>query len=379
MLTPHRYCTIFLPSLALAACDPEPPIDNRPMPTLDLAECTQTWRTLFVPEESPYWAEGLRLQGDRLFFSWPGQRDAGVVSVPTTGGAATTTVRKDGQLRFWIEGEQLLFVRSDGLFRTPLAGGAVEQLLGGGPHFDRDNQTFFPTGWALDDDSLFWAENVPPNGPEKATIWRGLRNGGGETALATLTTNSLIDEILPVGDQLIVTANGGAAVWAVPRMGGTPRTLAWLTGGQTRLKGILDDGQVLFTKVGADDHPHPDSTIFVVGRARIDGAGFQTLWTTKSPIVPTAVWSDGAGRWYVSTIETATDLTAHAAIWSVDGAGKAIRLACDPKEGSTIESAVATGDAIYLLVEQHGGGTPSSLPPPATWQLATVKAPTVSP
>jgi hypothetical protein len=66
-------------------------------------------------------------------------------------------------------------------------------------------------------------------------------------------------------------------------------------------------------------------------------------------------------------------------IWSVDGAGKGMRLACDPKEGSTIGSAVATRDSIYLLVEQTGGGSPTSPPTPATWQLAAVKAPIRSP
>jgi hypothetical protein len=378
MLTPLksvRYLTVLLlSSLAIASCDPEPPIDNRPMPTLDLAQCTRTWQTLVTPAESPSSAKGVQLKGDRLFFAQRLSRESGIVSVPTTGGTPTT-VRNEEQLRFWIEGEQLLFVNSGGLFRAPLAGGAAERVLGGS-HFDRDNPKY-GSGWALDRDSLFWAEHLPPNGPEKmVTIWRGLRNGGGETALGTLTSSSLIDEILPIGDQLVVTANGRGNIWTVPRTGGTPQPLAWLTSGVvTRLHGILDDGRILFDRPEFTDESHLSVARYVVGHARIDGTGAETILTTPRPIVPAGVWSDGAGGWYVSTTETAMDLTLHTAIWSVDSAGKGIRLACDPKESSTIESAVATRAGIYLLVEQNGGGTPTSPPPPHSWQLVTVKTP----
>jgi hypothetical protein len=93
------------------------------------------------------------------------------------------------------------------------------------------------------------------------------------------------------------------------------------------------------------------------------------------PIAPTGAWSDGAGGWYISTIETATDLAGHAAIWSVDGAGKGVRLACDPRQWSTIQSAVATRGTIYLLVDQDGEGGPNSPPTPDSWQLAAVTRP----
>jgi hypothetical protein len=329
-------------ALFMVACGSDPP-EDRPDPK----DCSASWKVVFSPDQEPgVWqprVQILRWHQGRLYFSTILSARNGIRSVPESGGDPLLLYQGDSW-NFWLEGSDLLYATGADLYRMPLAGGAAESIYHG--HLFDDGRSKLVKDWNLDGDSIYWMQ-VQYDQADGWTLWRGLRNGGGDSPVAALPMVDFVDRVSVLPDQLVAVSSA-PELWTVRKKDGATRRLPrWQAAPE--VLGISDDGEILWSGYdGADeDGSH---WRYSVARSRVDGSAPQRSWIGKPPHAhPIRAWADGAGGWYVSTWELGVDQAQHVSIFAIDAQGQGTRLACDPEVDSTVNVAAVGPQALYLV------------------------------
>ena len=311
--------------------------------------------------------EELLWHGDRLYFYDDGKTD-GLYSVPVSGGEPSLVA--EGWVRdAWIEDDRLVYVQNYRLLSKPLAGGPAQEITYGRSLLEQAKDLPFVSTWGLDRDALYWHRERYLGEQEEVTIWRGARGSGEETSvvLPVRKYTSLVRNIIPVGDDLLVTLGpDGGVSWVLPRAGGMVREVSSL-GASSRFLGVSAAGEVLWSDRGEGFDGRRGSERYVVARGGLKEAPPQPFWVSKPRnAYPMAAWDRGLGEggWYVSTWEWGTDGALHTAVWSVNAMGEGKRLACDPEVGSRLIAGAAAPDTLYGVVRYTN----------LYWQLIAVAA-----
>jgi hypothetical protein len=272
--------------------------------------------------------------------------------VPSAGGEASTLVA--GWARdFWIEDDRLLYVTAGfDLLSMPIEGGAT-QTIAYGTSLQASGDSYVAT-WALDRQAIYWVrDRYLGDLVSEHTIWRGDRSSGQETsvALPTKKDSGQVRDIIPVGDELLVTQGSyGSVAWAMPRTSGPPRQLASY-GQDGRFLGVSRAGEILWARYEGAFDGTMGSDRYSVARADLSGSAPTPFWVDKPPnAYPMGAWERGGGGWYLSAWEWGKDDALHTALWTVDAAGKGTRISCDPEVRSRIQSATVTPEGFYAIV-----------------------------
>ena len=245
---------------------------------------------------------------------------------------------------FWIEGDRLLYQELRTLYSQPLAGGEPEVLFTVGVADDMNRTYRGP--WALDRDALYWVTDDFV----QVKIWQHPRAGGEDRELVTLSDfdpelgGFSVHRLDVVGDELYAVVGDG--IWILPKNGGAARKVQ-VDNTASNFLGLAGDGTTLWRRSVNTDS---DWRYEVVSRRAGDDQVTPVKFGATAGFYPREAWADGAGGWYVSAYEDATDGGPHVTIWTVDNDGAVNRIACDPLIDSRIDHGAATADGMHLIV-----------------------------
>jgi hypothetical protein len=319
---------------------------------------SSSWNVVHDFGELGFYPGGLNVRDGMVYVSIDG---LGIISMPAAGGEPTV-LTPDLAHNIWLRGDDLFYTtESEALMRLPVAGGTPTLV------FDPKGPSMTPSQWvtgvALDADYFHWT-TVPQDGVGNWQLWRTARATGASEQVATLPAN---DPGYPArflaasAETVFVTPGAQNVTYAMPLGGGALRTLRpppMPAGASANPLGANDSGLLWSVQSTADP---PLATKTVIGLSDLAdplGAAARPFWTSK-PVgmqpVPGVTFADGDRGWIVTGMETLADGSLHVSVWSVDTAGKGMRLGCGPALparnpfGEGVGAAV-TPDAIYVMV-----------------------------
>jgi hypothetical protein len=295
-----------------------------------------------------------------------GNATESVLKVPIGGGAVSTItsarqVVGGGQLAtFGVDGTNVYWSGfADVLLAAPIAGGDAVTLL---PYMDQSIDSL--GGFAVDSGdvlALAWNQNGPSTLPQLQTQILSIEGAAAPKDLANVTYTS--SEVGGVGfdaDNVYVAgiipgppipACGGACeyettevnVVAIPRAGGSPRSLTTTPATQVRTVGTsvaVDASNVYFVSAGE------------VTSVPIAGGGTKTL--ASSPAVSGSFAYDGASIYWGSNHGSKSTIA------SVGTGGGEVSILCTGHDSSVVACAV-DATSLYCLVGSSSGTGAASL------------------
>jgi hypothetical protein len=364
-------------ALLSAGCD-----DSAQRTLPDIASCDKDWENLSELHAMPGLAPNvLRWRDGVLYYVESSGLTQQIVALDDTGGTPRP-ISSDAGRTLWIEGDAILYSRSDQLFSVPIAGGSSERVSDGETFSSADGANVTFANQTLDESFLYWTLHRYTEPTWSA--WRMPRAGGHSEQLGALPDDAgPLSALMPSSDQLLVAGNDGDT-YALPRDGGDVRTLPTI-GAQrknvmwSRYLGAAERGILwAVAQQGSNGKEIPYDVVL----ARPDRKT-ETIWPTKSRvIVPDHAWPDVSGNWIITALERFSDGELHTSVWSADSKN-AKRLACDigaeDASGYAVAAAV-TEDAIFLVVDyfhpsqaEADGGAEE-----AGWKLVKIRAPLIA-
>jgi hypothetical protein len=366
------WCLLLLIACSDSGQSPENIQGARP----SLSRCRDAWnRILDFQPIVGYVPRALRWHAGNLYYKEVDGGSSRIVSLPDSGGTPSE-VTEGGGFGLWIEGESLYFTLFDQLYTAPLGGGESTRVATG-ETFSTEMGRFENVGFynqELDASALYWIlhRSTDPTW----SVWRMPRDGGRSEELGTLPDSFGRPEALVVlSDQLMIAGNDGDAcllpkdggdVEPLPRVDSQRDDVMW-----SRFIGAAPSGIVWAV---ASQKKIGDRIPYTVVLSTPDGE-IETLWRDMpADIEPDHAWSDGAGGWVMSGLETFSDGDRHTSIWWIDAEDRAKRLACDPRPGRSsgyAETAALSDDAVYLAVEYFASShkQPDEDPEAMGWTL----------
>jgi hypothetical protein len=373
----RAFCLVIV--VGVAACSSSSqfadPVGARP----SLESCRDAWDGLTPINELVGFAPRvLRWHDGSLYYRIDDPGHSAFVTIADTGGEPTDVSAEFG-FGLWIEGETLVYSRSDQLYEFPLPGGP-SMLVSDGEMFGLDNPmraalTFF--NQELDASSLYWVLHRSSAGPEWS-LWRMPRAGGRSEQIAILPDAvGLPSTLVALPDQLLIAGRDGQA-YVSPKDGGDVRELPSVVEERdgfmwSRFLGAAQSGVAWAVAKQASSNIPYDIVLVTPEGEMMD------RWPSMpAGFVPDHAWWDDSGRWVISGTETFTDGDAHTSIWSLDAEDHAKRLACDARSGRGSGFATVaelTDDFAYLVVSYfHASDQPSDEESRAAgWRLVKIE------
>jgi len=284
-----------------------------------------------------------------------------VMSVPASGGSPTA-VSDATVYSMWLDGQAIDFVfDSDELQQIPLTGGAPT-VLADGMTIDVAPDYAVAGAFAFDGQYLYWDLHPQTGSTTYWSAWRMSAAGGAAEQLAYLPPPSAgqsnLHTLTPTPGGLLVAVehNTSVAAYLVPSSGGSPATLPVPPSAGTgsvwgeSLLGAGPSGVVWLEDADT-------STMSLTDLSDPTMPVLRPLWTDLPSTLSTSGLSaypgGDDGSWIIGGFERFDDGQQHVSLWSVDAAGSAARLGCNPNADTyysgVLSAVLPTATAVFAI------------------------------
>lgn len=357
-------------AIVATGCDGTLPAPNT-SPTIPASDCgAASWTPIADLGVHPGGPRNLLLAGDTFYYI---SNDT-IMSVPAAGGSPTA-VSDATAYSMWLDGQAIDFVvDSDQLQQIPLTGGAPT-VVADGMTIGVAPDYAVAGAFAFDGQYLYWDLHPPTGSATSWSAWRMSAAGGAAEQLADLPPpaagQSNLHTLTPTPGGLLVSVqhNTDVAAYLVPSSGGSPATLPlppatgtkdslWGYVWRESLLGAGPGGVVWLTDANA-------SMVSLTDLSDPTMPLWRPLWTDLPPTLITSDLSaypgGDDGSWIIGGFEHFADGQQHVSLWSVDTAGNAMRLGCNPTADTyysgVLTAVLPTATAVFAIAA--AGNSPS--------------------